>query len=210
LAISSLTTSSAPGLPEAIMRGGRPESARALTSAPRSEAGARRAARLGKVKFKAGWGRQRLAPPALARKVFQREVPNMRSSSSVWAVALVSAASLTCWAGPPRATKIDEKLADKLGREVVQAAHPTAKDVALLDHKEATKDGRQVLSIKMKYYGKVTSAKYTANVTIILDPTREPPRVVDVDYKDDNQIPASKKRLKDVSGRLEKLLPKKF
>jgi len=134
----------------------------------------------------------------------------MRSSSGVWALALLGAGSLVCWAGPTGAKKVDAKLAETLGREVVQAAHPTAQNVALLDHKEATKDGRLVLSTKMKYYGKVTSAKYTANVTIILDPTREPPRVVDVDYKDDNQIPASKKRLKDVSGRLEKLLPKKF
>ena len=52
-------------------------------------------------------------------------------------------------------------------------------------------DGRLVLSIRMKYYGKVTSAKYTSDVTITIDPTKEPPRVVDVAYKDDNTVPAS-------------------
>jgi hypothetical protein len=135
----------------------------------------------------------------------------MRSSNSVWALALVSAASLVGWAGPARgAAKIDEKLAASLGQEVVQAAHPTAQAIALLKHKEATKDARLVLSVKMKYHGKVTSAKYTADVTIILDPSKEPPRVVDVHYKDDNKIPASKKGLKDVGGRLAKRLPKKL
>ena len=139
-----------------------------------------------------------------------REVPNMRGSNGVWAVALVSAVSLACWASPARAAKIDEKLATSLGQEVVQAAHPSAKDVSLLDYKEATKDGRLVLSIKMKYYGKVTSAKYTANVTITVDPGKEPPKVVDVDYKDDNRVPASKKGLKEVNDRLQKHLPKKL
>jgi hypothetical protein len=137
---------------------------------------------LGKVGYKAGWERQRLAPPALARQICLREVLNMRSSSGVWALTLLGAASLVCWAGPTGAKKVDEKLAETLGREVVQAAHPTAQNIALLDHKEATKDGRLVLSLKMKYYGKVTSAKYTANVTVILDPSKEPPRVVDVNY----------------------------
>src|SRR5437763_15974283 len=98
----------------------------------------------------------------------------MRSSRGLWGLALVSAAALACWASPARAAKVDEKLATALGREVVQAAHPTAKDVSLLDYKESMKDGRLVLSIKMKYFGKVTSAKYTANVTITVDPGKEP------------------------------------
>jgi hypothetical protein len=140
-----------------------------------------------------------------------REVSDMRSSNGVRALALFSAAALVCWATPARGdAKVDKKLATELGREVLQSAHPMAKDISLLEHKEATKDGHLVLSIKMRYFGKVTSAKYTADVTITLDPGKEPPKVLNVDYKDDNRIPASKAGLKDVREKVAKLLPKKL
>jgi hypothetical protein len=109
------------------------------------------------------------------------------------------------------ANKIDETLATILGKNVVLAAHPTAKDPALLEYKETTpKDGRMVLRLKMKYFGKATSAKYLADITITIDTTKEPPRVLDLDYKDDNKIPTSKKKLKEVEDYLTKKLPKKL
>ena len=43
-----------------------------------------------------------------------------------------------------------------------------------------------------------------------IDTTKEPPRVLDLDYKDDNKIPSSKKKLKDVEKSLEKKLPTKL
>src|SRR3954463_12644748 len=109
-----------------------------------------------------------------------KELPIMRRSNGVWALALCSATVLACWtAGLAQgANKIDEKLAESLGREVVAAAHPSAQNISLLDYKETTNDGRLLLSVRMKYYGKVTSAKYTSEVTIALDPSKEPPRVV--------------------------------
>jgi hypothetical protein len=126
-------------------------------------------------------------------------------------LAVFSAALLACWAAPARgANKIDEKLAASLGKEVVEAAHPTAQDISLLGYKETSKDGLLVLAIRMKYYGKVTSDKYTSNISILIDPSKTPPRVVDVDYKDDNKVPASKRRLKDVGDKLAKRLPKKL
>jgi len=137
----------------------------------------------------------------------------MRRSKGGSALALLfGAALLTCWAPVPAlgANKIDEKLAETLGREVVAAAHPSARNISLLDYKESSRDGRLVLSIRMKYYGKVTSAKYTSDVTITVDPGKEPPRVVDVAYKDDNNVPASKKNLKNVGDRIAGRLPKKL
>ena len=136
----------------------------------------------------------------------------MRRSKGGWALTLFSAALLACWTTVPArgANKIDEKLATSLGRDVVAAAHPSARGISLLDYKESTRDGRLVLSIRMKYYGKVTSAKYTSDVTITVDPRREPPRVVDVDYKDDNKVPANKKNLKEVGDKLASQLPKKL
>jgi len=135
----------------------------------------------------------------------------MRRGEGVWVLALVSAAFLACWAATPAlgANKIDKELAGKLGRDVVAAAHPSAKDISLLDYQESTKDGRLVLHVKMKYYGKLTTAKYTADVTITIDPTASPPRVVDVAYKDDNKIPANTKNLKNVGDEIAKRLPKK-
>jgi len=132
----------------------------------------------------------------------------MRRSKGVCSLALL----LACWtAGPARgANKIDEKLAAELGKEVVAAAHPSARDISLLDYKESMQGGRLVLSIRMKYYGKVTSAKYAADVTITVDPSKEPPRVVDVAYKDDNNVPASKKNLKGVGDKIAGRLPKKL
>ena len=134
----------------------------------------------------------------------------MRRGRGAWAVALAGAAALACWAAPARAAKVDDKLATELGQEVVQAAHPTAKDISLLEHKETATDGRLVLHIRMKYYGKVTSEKYTADVTITVDPSKEPPRVVDVAYKDDNRVPASRRGLKEVNDKVERRLPKKL
>ncbi len=119
---------------------------------------------------------------------------------------------LGAWTTSGRAAgKVDEKLAAVLGKEVELAAHPTAKDPALLDYKESTpKDGRLQLTVKMKYFGKITSAKYTATVTITVDTTKEPPRVIDIDYKDDNKIPASGKKLKALENTLGKKLPNKL
>jgi hypothetical protein len=137
----------------------------------------------------------------------------MRRTKGVWlaAVVLCAAAVLAGWPAPARAGKIDEKLAATLGKDVVLAAHPTAQDPALLDYRETTpKEGRLELNLKMKYFGKATSAKYTATIKITIDTTKEPPRVLDLDYKDDNKIPSSKKKLKDVEKSLEKKLPTKL
>jgi hypothetical protein len=109
------------------------------------------------------------------------------------------------------ADKIDEKLAAILGKDVVLAAHPSAQDPALLEYKEtAGKEGRLTLRLKMKYFGKVTSAKYEADITITIDTTKEAFKVLDLDYKDDNKVPSSKTKLKAVEDELTKKLPKKI
>jgi hypothetical protein len=128
------------------------------------------------------------------------------------AMALCGCAFLMDGATAARAeNKIDEKLAGILGKNVVLAAHPSAQDPALLEYKEsANKDGRMVLRLKMKYFGKATSAKYLATITITIDTSKETPRVLDLDYKDDNKIPTSKKKLKAVEDDLTKKLPKKL
>jgi len=107
--------------------------------------------------------------------------------------------------------KIDEKLAAILGKDVVLAAHPSAQDPAMLEYKETAgkEEGRLTLRIKMKYFGKVTSAKYVADITITIDTTKDPAKVLDLDYKDDNKVPSSSKKLKAVADDLTKKLPKK-
>jgi len=127
-------------------------------------------------------------------------------------VVLCGCAFLVGGAAQARAAnKIDEKRAAILGKEVVLAAHPTAQKVGLLEYKEtAPKAGRLVLRLKMRYFGKATDAKYLATVTITIDTTKEPPTVLDLDYKDDNKVPASKKKLKAVEDTLTKKLPKKL
>jgi hypothetical protein len=127
-------------------------------------------------------------------------------------VTLCGCALLTYGAASARAeNKIDEKLAAILGKDVVLAAHPSAQDPALLEYKQTTpKDGRMVLRIKMKYFGKATSTKYVADITITIDTSKDTLRVLDLDYKDDNKVPSSKKKLKAVENDLTKKLPKKI
>ncbi|HEV3258689.1 MAG TPA: hypothetical protein VG013_17570 [Gemmataceae bacterium] len=138
----------------------------------------------------------------------------MRSGKRLGLVVVVcGCALLTCGAASARAeNKIDEKLATILGKDVVLAAHPSAQDPALLEYreKETPKDGRLMLHIKMKYFGKATSTKYLANITITIDTSKDTLRVLDLDYKDDNKIPSSKKKLKAVENELTKKLPKQI
>jgi hypothetical protein len=141
------------------------------------------------------------------------EIAVMRSTRGVWftLVAVAAVVALLGGTGPAQAAKVDEQLAKTLGRTVVVAAHPTAQKVEMTDYKVSTpKDGRLVLDIRMKYFGKVTSAKYLASVRITLDTTKEPPKVVDINYKDDNKIPASKKGLKNAEDLVARKLPKKL
>ena len=49
------------------------------------------------------------------------------------------------------------------------------------------------MNIKMYYMGKVTKRKYSATIKLTLDTSSNPPKVLDIDYKDDNKLPASKK-----------------
>jgi hypothetical protein len=45
--------------------------------------------------------------------------------------------SLACWTAPaPAANKIDDPLATALGKDIVEAAHPTAKNISLLEYQE--------------------------------------------------------------------------
>ena len=72
------------------------------------------------------------------------------------------------------------------------------KGQVFVEYKEDSSDKKRlVMNIKMYYHGKATDKKYNANVKLTLDTSSSPPRVLDIDYKDDNKIPASK--LRDVS-----------
>ncbi len=137
-----------------------------------------------------------------------KEMSDMRCNKCVRTSALVSVLLFACWpASAFEADKIPERLAASLGKDVVEAAHPTAKNISLREHKETTKDGLLVLSITMGYEGKVTSRKYTAEITITIDTRKAPPRVMDVVYKDNNKLWAGKYRLATVDASLEKRLP---
>lgn len=136
----------------------------------------------------------------------------MRGRTVVVLAVIGCGVALVVGAAPaPAANKIDETAAANIGKQVVLAAHPTAQDPALLEYKETTpQEGRLALEIKMKYFGKTTSAKYTATITVTIDTTKEPPHVVDLSYTDDNTIPWSRKKVKAAEGEIGKQLPKKL
>jgi hypothetical protein len=126
-------------------------------------------------------------------------------------MGLCSAVLLASWATAVQAAKIDEKLAAILGKDIINAAHPTAKNPKLVKwSSKKDKNGRVILTLKMKYGGAVTKTVYDADITVTIDATKEPPTVLDLNYKDDNRIPASKKKLKAVQSTIAKKLPKKL
>ncbi len=134
----------------------------------------------------------------------------MRNSKVLW-LAAVSTFVLGGAILAAAPNKIDDKLAEVLGKDVVGAAHPTAKNAALIEYKESSpKAGRLTMNIKMKYFGKVTKKEYKADVTLTLDTSDSPPKVLDLEYKDDNKVPASKAKLKLMPDALSKKLPKKL
>jgi hypothetical protein len=126
-------------------------------------------------------------------------------------LALGAAVLLAAWATPVQAAKIDNKLAAILGKDIINAAHPTAKNPKLVKWNTKKDDNnRLMLNLEMTYDGAISKTTYKAKITVTIDATKEPPTVLDLKYTDDNRIPASKKKLKAVQTEVAKKLPKKL
>jgi len=131
---------------------------------------------------------------------------------------LVLGLGLTAWAaaraddeGPVRINKRggdEKKFAAALGKEILKAAHTTAKDPTLVKYETVKpKGGRTDLKITMEYAGAlsgaVTSKKYTAHIDVKIDSANKDAwEVLNIDYKDDNKVPFSAKKVQELIKKL--------
>jgi hypothetical protein len=99
----------------------------------------------------------------------------------------------------------EKKFMVSLAKAVIKAAHATAKDAALEKYeiKKGKEANRSNIEMTIIYYGFATSNKYTANVDIKLDTSKEGEwKVLEIGYKDDNT------KFKHDKTKLEKLMHK--
>jgi hypothetical protein len=123
------------------------------------------------------------------------------TSAALAVLALLLAAAWT--AADEEATfkkvgKVDEAFAKKVGTAVIKAAHGTGKKIGLVEYKATNpKPDRTNLNIKMEYYGAIRKGtRYVANIVVQCDTSdKDSWRVLNIEYKDNNKIPYSKKKL---------------
>ena len=136
----------------------------------------------------------------------------MRNSKVWWLAAAVCVFGLGGVVLAQAKNKIDDKTAFLLGKDVVKNARPTGQKITFVEYKEdSSEKKRLVMNIKMSYLGKATKKKYNANIKLTLDTSSNPPKAVDVEYKDDNKVPVVKKvKAKARLDALSKKLPKEL
>jgi hypothetical protein len=98
----------------------------------------------------------------------------------------------------------EKRFAARVGEAVVKAAHATARKPTLVKHEYTTpKPNRTELKLKMEYQGAVTNKRYVADITVIIDSTaKDAWEVVNVEYADNNNVPAN---LKKVQGLIKEM-----
>jgi hypothetical protein len=91
-----------------------------------------------------------------------------------------------------------------VGEAVVKAAHPTAKKLSLLKYENnSTRANRTELVLKMEYHGAVTNKKYVADIVIKIDTTdKNAWEVLNIEYTDNNNLPASQNRIQALIKKL--------
>ena len=124
------------------------------------------------------------------------------ASRALAGLALLLAASVAARAADEgvsfkKVGKVDEAFARKVGTAVIKAAHGTAKKIGMVEHKTTTKGDQTTLNIQMEYYGALRKkTRYVANIVVKIDSSdKDAWRVLNIEYKDDNKIPYSKKKL---------------
>ena len=83
-------------------------------------------------------------------------------------------------------------------------AHPTAKKLSLIKYEYTQpKANRTELVMKIEYHGAVTDKKYVANVVIKIDSSdKDAWEVLNIDFTDNNNLPASQNRIQSLIKKL--------
>ena len=94
----------------------------------------------------------------------------------------------------------EKRFVTAAGTAVVKAAHPTAKKVDLVEYKYTNpKPNRTDLAIKMEYHGKATNKRYVANIVVKIDSgNKDAWEVLNIDYSDNNNVPANQKKIQEL------------
>ena len=94
----------------------------------------------------------------------------------------------------------EKRFVTAAGTAVVKAAHPTAKNIDLVEYKYTTpKPNRTDLAIKMEYHGKATNKRYVANIVVKIDSgNKDAWEVLNIDYSDNNNVPYSAKKVQEL------------
>ena len=127
-------------------------------------------------------------------------------------LALVLAAALPVWAAdddvPSFRKRGDEnkRFVAKVGEAIVKAAHGTAKKIALIKHEYTRpKANRTELAIKMEFHGKVSDKRYVADIVVKIDSTdKDAWEVLNIEYTDNDNIPANIKKIQALIKQLNK------
>lgn len=91
----------------------------------------------------------------------------------------------------------EKRFVARVGETIVRAAHGTSPKPALVKYEFTNpKPNRTELKLRMEYRGAVTDKRYVADVTVIIDSTtKDAWEVLNIDYTDNDNVPANLKKL---------------
>ena len=94
----------------------------------------------------------------------------------------------------------EKRWVTSVGEAIIKAAHPTGRKRDLVKYEFLTpKPNRTELTIKMEYYGLVSSKKYVADITVKIDSTNKDAwEVLNIDYVDNNNVSANFKKIQEL------------
>jgi hypothetical protein len=100
----------------------------------------------------------------------------------------------------------EKAFAQDVGLAILKAAHPTGKKAAMEKYELSDlKAGRKEMRLNLEYSGAVTGRKYKAEVVLTIDSTNPDAwEVLDIEYKDTNNIPENKKNLADLKKKFNR------
>jgi hypothetical protein len=100
----------------------------------------------------------------------------------------------------------EKQFVTRVATAVVKAAHATGKKHDLLDYKfTSPKTNRTELVIKMEYHGALTNKKYVADIVVKIDSTEKDSwEVLNIDYTDNNNVPANANKIQELIKKLNK------
>ena len=125
---------------------------------------------------------------------------------TVCSVALIVAST-----APAADLAISAKDAQMIAKSTVSAAHPTGERPALLKHalsKDEDRENRYTLTLRAEYYGALSGKRYVADIEIKFDTAGTKLEVLEIDYSDNNFIPANEGNLRSLKRTFNERLKK--